>query len=88
MASQSARADSARAEHLVLFFPLWLGDMPALLYRWCFRAHSVKSLKRNILGFVGVSPVNETQIGMVEQLGEEGVARWLKRMRKFGSQAR
>ena len=87
-----AQADIAWAEHLVLLFPLWLGDMPALvkgfleqvarpgfafkaegsnpfahkglagrsarvvvtmgmpalLYRWYFRAHSVKSLERNI----------------------------------------
>ncbi|MDO8459024.1 MAG: NAD(P)H-dependent oxidoreductase, partial [Burkholderiaceae bacterium] len=99
-----AQADIAWAQHIVLFFPLWLGDMPALLkgfleqvarpgfafkpdgdnpfarkgltgrsarlvvtmgmpallYRWYFRAHSVKNLERNILGFVGISPVNET----------------------------
>jgi putative NADPH-quinone reductase len=99
-----------RAEHLVLFFPLWLGGMPALLkgfleqlarpgvafsreagqlmphklwsgrsarvvvtmgmpaavYRWFFRAHSLKALERNILGFVGIAPVHETLIGMVE----------------------
>ena len=29
-----AQADIAWAQHLVLFFPLWLGDMPALVYRW------------------------------------------------------
>ncbi|HZP88847.1 MAG TPA: NAD(P)H-dependent oxidoreductase, partial [Burkholderiales bacterium] len=88
-----AQANIAWANHLVLFFPLWLGDMPALLkgfleqvarpgfafsgegenpfahkalagrsarvvvtmgmpaliYRWYFRAHSIKSLERNIL---------------------------------------
>jgi putative NADPH-quinone reductase len=97
---QQAQEDLAWASHLVLFFPLWLGDMPALfkgfleqvarpgfafkgdatnpfaqkglkgksarvvvtmgmpavVYRWYFRAHSVKSLERNILGFVGVAP--------------------------------
>ena len=37
--------------------------MPALVYRWYFRAHSVKSLERNILGFVGIAPVHETLIG-------------------------
>ena len=40
--------------------------MPALVYRWLYRAHSVKSLERNILGFVGISPVNETLIGGVD----------------------
>lgn len=40
--------------------------MPALVYRWYFRAHSLKALERNILGFVGIAPVRETLIGMVE----------------------
>jgi len=123
-----AQADIAWAQHLVLFFPLWLGDMPALLkgfleqvarpgfafkalgsnpygqkgltdrsarvvvtmgmpallYRWYFRAHSVKSLERNILGFVGMSPVNETLIGQVDKLGDEGVAKWQGKLRKMG----
>lgn len=28
--------------------------MPTLMYRWYFRAHSIKSLERNILGFLGI----------------------------------
>lgn len=123
--------DMTWANHVVLFFPLWLGDMPALLkafleqvarpgfavgkagsnpltakllkgrsarvvvtmgmpalvYRWYFRAHSVRSLERNILGFVGFAPVRETLIGSVDGLGEAGVAKWLTRMRKAGEQA-
>ena len=119
------------AEHLVIFFPLWLGDMPALLkafleqvarpgfafreggsnpfgakgltgrsarvvvtmgmpalvYRYYFRAHSVKNLERNILGFVGISPVHATLIGQVEQLGEAGSRRWLARLAALGRQA-
>ena len=91
-ALQPAQDGISWAEHVVIFFPLWLGDMPALLkafleqvarpgfavgpegakpvgrkplsgrsarvvvtmgmpalvYRWYFRAHSVKSLERNI----------------------------------------
>ena len=104
------------AQHLVVFFPLWMGDMPALLkafleqiarpgfafhddgnggfgkkglggrsarvvvtmgmpalvYRYYFRAHSVKSLERNVLGFVGIAPVHETLIGMVDKLDCQG----------------
>ena len=30
--------------------------MPGLFYRWYFRAHSVKSLERNILKFCGIVP--------------------------------
>jgi len=116
------------AEHLVLFFPLWLGDMPALLkgfleqvarpgfafsraaqnplaakgltgrsarvvvtmgmpatvYRWYFRAHSLKSLERNILGFVGIAPVHETLIGMVAEMAPEPANKWLVRLEKLG----
>lgn len=115
-------------QHLVIFFPLWLGDMPALLkgfleqvarpgfafhrearnplrakalggrsarvvvtmgmpallYRFYFRAHSIKALERNVLGLVGFAPVNETLIGSVHSLGQEGVARCLEKMRALG----
>jgi putative NADPH-quinone reductase len=30
--------------------------MPAFIYRWYFRAHRLKSLERNILGFCGIGP--------------------------------
>jgi putative NADPH-quinone reductase len=116
------------AEHLVLFFPLWLGDMPALLkgfleqvarpgfafsreaknplaakgltgrsarvvvtmgmpatvYRWYFRAHSLKSLERNILGFVGIAPVRETLIGTVAEMAPESANKWLAKLEKLG----
>ncbi len=124
-----AQADIAWAEHLLLCFPLWLGDMPALVkafleqvarpgfafkpgagnpfaakglvgrsarvlvtmgmpalvYRWFYRAHSVRSLERNILGFVGIAPVHETLVGQVEQLGPDGVARWTRRLEALGT---
>ena len=40
--------------------------MPAFFYRIYYRAHSVKSLKRNILAFCGIGPIRSTLIGMVE----------------------
>ena len=127
-----AQQDIAWCEHVALFFPLWLGDMPAvvkgfleqvmrpgfafkyqeggtpftskgltgrsarivvtmgmpaLVYRWYFRAHSVKSLERNILGFVGVAPVNETLIGMIGKLTAEDVAKWKRKMARLGERA-
>ena len=126
-----AQQDIAWCEHMVFFFPLWLGDMPALLkgfleqvarpgfafkkeggnpfgkkglsgrsarvvvtmgmpallYRFFFRAHSVKSLERNILGFVGIAPIHETLIGMVGNLDEVGALKYLAKLRKLGSQA-
>ena len=130
-ALRPAQQAIARASHLVLCFPLWLGDMPALMkgfleqvarpgfafkadatnpfqakalggrsarvvvtmgmpalvYRFYFRAHSVRSLERNILGFVGIAPVRETLVGGVDQLGEAGVARWRDKLRQLGRQA-
>lgn len=128
---EGARDTLLWCNHLVLIFPLWLGDMPALLkgfleqlarpgiafhknvanpltakalggrsarvivtmgmpalvYRFVFRAHSVKSLERNILGFVGIAPVRETLIGGVERLGEAGVAQWVRKMERLGGKA-
>ena len=40
--------------------------MPSLFYRLYYRSHSVRSLARNILGFVGVKPVRVSLIGNVE----------------------
>lgn len=119
-------------QHLVLIFPLWLGDMPALvkafleqvlrpgfafeyvdgnpmgkkgltgrsarivvtmgmpavIYRHLYRAHSVKSLERNILGFVGFSPVRETLIGGVETMSDQKRNEWLLKLQELGSEAK
>ena len=115
------------ADHMVIFYPLWLGDMPSLLkaffeqvlcpgfafsytknrlphkalkgrsahvvvtmgmpsiaYRLYYRAHSLKSLKRNILKFVGISPVRTTVIGGVEG-ASAARDRWLLHMSRKGA---
>ena len=128
---QNCQTTIAWADHLVIIYPLWLGDMPALLkgfleqvmrpgfatskvvggmkwktllngrtarivvtmgmpslvYRWYFGAHSLKSLKRNILRFVGIRPVGDSLIGMVEG-SEHGRQKWLGRMHTLGRSAR
>jgi putative NADPH-quinone reductase len=129
---EKSQDDIDWAEHLVFFFPLWLGDMPALLkgfleqvarpgfaftrdvggnifgrkgltgksarvvvtmgmpaliYRWYFRAHSVKSLERSILGFIGVSPVNETLVGSAGDMKPEVAMGWLKKLERLGREA-
>ena len=61
--------------------------MPALVYRYVFRAHSVKALERNILGFVGIAPIRETLVGQVDTLGAAGVARWQRALRRLGADA-
>jgi putative NADPH-quinone reductase len=117
------------AEHVVILYPLWLGDVPALLkgfleqvarpefafrytdrgfpqkllkgrsarvvvsmgmpapfYRLIYRAHSVKSLKRNVLGFVGFRPVRLSIIGSVAGSAAHR-RRWLERLRSLGARA-
>ena len=61
--------------------------MPAAVYRWYFRAHSLKSLQRNILGFVGIAPVHETLIGSVETSAASR-ARGLREARALGRAGR
>jgi putative NADPH-quinone reductase len=115
------------ANHVVVIFPLWLGDMPAMLkaffehvlrpgfafhyrpsgfperllvgrsariivtmgmpaavYRWFFRAHGLKNLKRNILRFVGISPVRDTIVGSVARLDKHSIARRLEQVKELG----
>jgi len=62
--------------------------MPALFYRWYFRAHALKSLKRNILRFVGINPVRTTLFGLVESTSDAKHRRWLAEMKKLGERAR
>lgn len=62
--------------------------MPAPLYRWYFRAHSLKSLERNILGFCGIGPIKDSLVGMVESARPAARAKWLARMRDLGRAGR
>jgi putative NADPH-quinone reductase len=61
--------------------------MPSFFYRWYYRAHSLKSLERNILAFVGVSPVRATVIGTVEDAPAAQRAKWLQQVRCYGRDA-
>lgn len=58
--------------------------MPALAYRWFFRAHSLKSLERNILKFVGINPVRETLVGMIENISPAKRERWCEDLKALG----
>jgi putative NADPH-quinone reductase len=62
--------------------------MPAFFYRWYFRAHSLKSLERNILAFCGIGPIRTTLIGMVEGGGAARHRAWLDKLRALGGLAR
>jgi putative NADPH-quinone reductase len=61
--------------------------MPGLFYRWYYRAHSLKSLERNILAFIGIAPVRASVVGMVEGMSAAARAAWLQRMHDFGVRA-
>ncbi|MCR9257569.1 MAG: NAD(P)H-dependent oxidoreductase [Alphaproteobacteria bacterium] len=58
--------------------------MPAFLYRYYYFAHSLRSLKRHVLGFVGIGPIRDTVIGSVEAIGDAGRARWLEKLETLG----
>lgn len=61
--------------------------MPALFYRWFYRAHSLKSLERNILAFAGLGPIRATLIGMVEG-NVKHRERWLEKVGALGHSGR
>jgi len=128
---RQCQQDIRWANHLVIFYPLWMGSMPALLkaffeqvfrpgfamepvdggrkwvqllkgksahiivtmgmpaliYRWYYGAHGLKSLERNILKFTGIGPIKESLIGMVEESQAHRVS-WLEKMFNFGKKGR
>ncbi len=61
--------------------------MPARIYRWVYRAHSLRSLERNILKFCGIKPVRESLFGMVEAVSDSKRQQWLAQMRELGRKA-
>lgn len=118
------------AEHIVILYPLWLGEMPARLkalleqafrpvfafggnsvsprggklkgrtariivtmgmpaaaYRVFYLAHSLRSLKRNILALVGIGPVRDTIVGAVETRSDASRKRCLAQIRRMGARA-
>lgn len=62
--------------------------MPAMAYRWFFRAHSLKSLERNVLKMSGIGPIRESLIGMVASDNPGHREKWLKKVQSLGRHAR
>jgi hypothetical protein len=48
---------------------------------------SLKMLKRNILGFMGVAPIRSTIYGMIEGVSAETRRRWLRDVEELGRDA-
>lgn len=61
--------------------------MPAFVYRLWFLGHGVSGMRRNILNFVGISPVRETLFGMVGGVSEKKREGWMEEMRRLGTRA-
>lgn len=61
--------------------------MPGFVYRWFFRAHGYRFLKRNILKFCGISPVRHCFIGMVSAKDDRGRKKWLEKVHQLGERA-
>lgn len=124
----AAQEAIAWGQHLALFYPLWLGGLPAVfkgfleqcfrpgfaaeavpgrtgwrkllggrsarivvtlgmpapVYRFWHRAHTLKSLERDILGFAGIGPCRHTLIGSVEQICPAKRSAWLKNLHEMG----
>ncbi len=59
--------------------------MPSAVYQLFYMAHSLRSLKRNILALVGIGPIRDTVIGGVEALSDAARGAWLDRMERLGS---
>ena len=74
---------AGRSAHIVVTM-----GMPAWLYQTFFCSHGIRGLRRNVLKFVGFSPVRTTMFGMIENASEETKSRWLGTMRRNGAKAR
>jgi putative NADPH-quinone reductase len=61
--------------------------MPATIYRWYFRAHSLRSLQRNILKFVGFRSTRSTLIGNVADMSAARRGKLLDSLRALGREA-
>ncbi len=64
-------AQSVRLCHVLADQCIKGAHLAAWAYRWYFGAHSLKSLKRNILKFSGISPVRSSLFKIVENVSQE-----------------
>lgn len=62
--------------------------MPALVYRFFFLAHGVRSLVRGVLRLTGFAPVRTSMIGGVEKRDRSRKTVWIARMQALGAAAR
>lgn len=131
-AIQELQQQLLATDHFVVIYPLWMGDMPALLkgvfeqtfrpgfaipksggdegfespltgktarifvtmgmpkalYKWFYQAHTLKSLKRNILDFAGFKPVRATVVGKAFKGNESRLKLALSEVSRLGQLAK
>ncbi|MFU0504653.1 NAD(P)H-dependent oxidoreductase [Pseudaminobacter sp. NGMCC 1.201702] len=61
--------------------------MPAPIYRLWYLGHGIAGMRRNILNFVGISPVRETLYGLVEAVSDARRKKWIAAVRTLGERA-
>jgi NAD(P)H dehydrogenase (quinone) len=61
--------------------------MPGFIYLWYFGAYALRMLKRNILGFLGVSPIRSTIYGSIESVSDDKRKSWLIEVEDMGREA-
>lgn len=61
--------------------------MPAPIYRLWYFGHGIAGMRRNILNFVGISPVRETLFGLVESVSDGRRKKWIAAVRTLGERA-
>ena len=62
--------------------------MPALFYRGFYGGHGLRSMRRSVLGFMGISPVRQTLIGRVGTLSPHRFESLVHQMQMLGRGAR
>jgi len=62
--------------------------MPGFVFRWYYGSHGLKMLKRNILGFVGISPVRSTIVGLADLVKGGKLTKLTEKIETLGQQAR
>jgi hypothetical protein len=61
--------------------------MPTIIRRWLYQAYTVQELERNILSFLGTSPMRETLIGSVDGPDVDGSQRSRDKLQRMGRDA-
>ncbi len=62
--------------------------MPAPFYRQHLGAHSLRNMRRNVAGFLGIAPIRSQVIGRVEALSPAQRRRLIETMHEYGRAAK